>query len=395
MTESVVTYDEIIGHQNVVSWIKSNVARDNIPQVIIFHGNSGIGKSALAKLLAVDVTTMYAEQSMREEYIQHVIRENVSTDSIKLFNMSEIQEKEEEIQKVKAEFVLGFSKTKRKAILLDEAHNMSAKAQDSILVDLEHLPKGIYVFICTTELERLRTALQSRAVPIGLNNLTDAECRRLIKREIVAKNLRFEISQNMAIAYIASWADNQPRKALNLLEGFKAGSVITSKELEVFISVDAAAQILQLLEYIYGPMALGITYIENLKVDRTFVDMLLEVTKVALGVDSASISPSDTRNIRGFMHDKDIDNLLKFTAEVAGLKYLYKHNIISAFMRANVQYTKNVPPAIDKSQEFKQKDLQFLAENVEAVQLTNERDVDLRVESLDELFKRAKEILEE
>lgn len=97
MARVIRSYDQIIGHRSKVEWIKSAVQKDNVPDVMIFHGNPGLGKSSLAKLLAIDVTTRQENTELRERYVEQVIVKGESTDSIKLFNMSQIQEKEEEI----------------------------------------------------------------------------------------------------------------------------------------------------------------------------------------------------------------------------------------------------------------------------------------------------------
>lgn len=390
MARVIRSYEQVIGHRNVINWIKHSVEKDNIPNVMIFYGNPGLGKTSLAKLLAVDAVAMRESAAVREKLIREVIDEHKSTDSIKLFNMSQIQEKEEEIQKVKAELTVGFSTTGRKVIILDEGQNMSFKAQDSLLTDLEHLQQGVYVFICTTEIGSLRDALVSRSkATIQLMDLTEVECARLIKTEIAERKLRFEMSESMAIAFIASWADNQPRMVLNLLENFEDGSLVTSKELDVFLNTGSASQVVELLKYIYGSMPLGISYIESLRVDRNFVNMLIEVTKVAMGGDSASLSRENTLFVRKFMSDKDVKNLLQFTVEVASLSYATTRRVIAAFLRANVNYEVVSQPTRESREVIQQKDFQVMAENVEAGEVFYTSSAESRVPSLEELFKGA------
>ena len=85
-------------------------------------------------------------------------------------------------------------------------------------------------------------------------------------------------------------------------------------------------------------MPLGIEYIQSIKLDNTFVMMLIEVTKVAMGVPSNRLSLPDVQYIQAFMQDKDINKLLQFVIEVSGLSTLYKRRVISAFMRAHVDF---------------------------------------------------------
>lgn len=389
----IKSYEQLIGHKNKVDWLRNAITKDTVPDVMIFHGNPGLGKSSLAKLVAIDVAVKFGAEELREKYIQQIIVEGVSTDSVKLFNMSQIQEKEEEIQKVKAELTIGFSSTRRKVLILDEAHNMSSKAQDAILTDLENLQQGVYVFICTTEIGALRDALVSRSkATIQLRDLTEVECKRLIRREIADRGLTFDVSEEMAITFIASWAGNQPRKVLNLLENFPEGSCIRSRELEVFINTNGAASVIELMKYLYGSMPLGLGYIEALVIDKTFVDMLVEVTRVAVGGNSAAMSRSELVYIRAFMEEKDVSHLIRFCAEVAGLEYLVKRRVIAAFLRCHVDYRKGEAPISRRQEEIKVRDLQTVAENIVTPELYAFDVEGPKVPTLEEMFASAEEM---
>jgi len=175
VSRKLKNFDEVIGHKSLVEFLKKHVEDDNIVDVVMFSGRPGIGKSSLAKILACEVACRYYPDLV-DDVKKAVIDNNTSTDCVRLYNMSVIQEKEEEIQKVTADLSIGFSKTKRKVLILDEAHNMSKAAQDAILTKLEHLDRGLYVFICTTELNSLRPALQSRSkATFNLSGLSDME----------------------------------------------------------------------------------------------------------------------------------------------------------------------------------------------------------------------------
>lgn len=366
MAKRLKSWNDLYGHKNQIRYIKKQIEEDRVPDVIIFHGNSGIGKSSIAKLLAVEVTSRFESEELRQSYIKSVIDENKSTDSIKLFNMSEIQEKEEEIQRVKAEFTLAFSKTKRKVLILDEAHNMSRAAQDSVLTELEHLPEGVYVFICTTEIGSLRAALKSRSkAEFALSDLSDVEAKQFTRKCIADMHLSFDMTQEMAVTIITEWAQNQPRKIANLLENFPEGNLVKTKDLEVFINISTVSSVIELLKYLYGSMTLGIDYLNSMRFDDSFVFMLLEVCKVALGYQSSSVSAKDAMYIHEFMQGRDETNLIHFTAEVAGLSELRKRRIISAFMKNNTSYKKGLRPAdVDTS---KSSDMRELISNVETV----------------------------
>lgn len=388
MAEKIDSFDRIIGHKNLIIYLKKWIETNSVPDVLLFHGAPGLGKSTIAKLMAVELTTSDAD---KQSVIQTVIRDNRSTGSIKLFNMSVIEDKEEEIQKVSSELNMNFVNTRHKVLILDEAHEMSKQAQNSILTELEHLPEGLHVFICTTEINALRPAFLSRCRDIQLHPLSDNEAKQLFLREVRERNLQFEMSMELASASVCSWADNQPRKIINLLDNFGTNKVIKSRELEIFVNTINASAVIELVKYLYGSLTLGIDYIQSIRLDETFVMMLIEVTKVALGMDSNKLSRADNNFIQSFMSDKDENKLLQFVVEVSGLSTLYKRRVISAFIRAHVSYKPNeLPKSINTSREA---DLQTVAENVETVSIAMDNITDVKpVESLDSLFEQSNAI---
>lgn len=362
MSRKIKSFVDIVGHKHLLSYLNKAIERDSIPNVIILNGNPGMGKSSIAKLLAIEaVTRLHREK--KQEYIKAVIEDNRSTDSIKLFNMSVIQEKEEEIQKVVAELSTTFSSTQRKVLILDEAHNMSKRAQDAILIELEHLDEGVYVFICTTEIGSLRPALVSRAIAtFQVRDLSEGEARSLLRSEIVNRSLNFLMGREVAIAIITSWASNQPRKMLNLLDNFEIGQSVSVGDMETFMSMTTSPAVVELVRYLYGSLVLGIQYLEGMRFDDTFVMMLIEVCKVALGGDSVVVSQKDKSYINSFMLDNPVSNLVMFTAEVAGLSELKKRCIISSFMRAHIEFKSLRADELDG--DTRAKDLKELRENV-------------------------------
>lgn len=394
MAEFIKSWDQIIGHDNIVRYLRKQVEQDSIQDVMIFHGNSGLGKSAIAKLLAVDITTR-GDFTLRQEYIESVIERNQSTDAIKLFSMSNVADKEEEILRAKTELTTAFTKNKRKVLIFDEAQGMSEKAQDSILIELEHLPKGVYVIFCTTAVGKLQDALQSRCkTPIHLKDLSDAEIRKLIKRNIENRGLRFDMKLETVIAVIATWANNQPRKALNLLENFESGSIVTARDIEVFIDTNSGAAMVELLKYLYGSLTLGMDYLESLKYDSMLPLSIAELCKVALGHTSQIFSAKDITYIKEFMRGKDARHIIQFTAEVAGLPTITKRRVLSAFMRAHVAF-QQVPPTKFNTVESKAEDLRTIEQNIQTTNVLAPPSKQVRVETLENLLAMAELVEEE
>lgn len=354
----ITKWEQIIGHESVIRFLKQSLRDSTVQDVILFWGDSGIGKSSIAKLLACELVSAGDIDYMNSQ-INTVCVNNESTESIKLFNMSNIKDKEEEIARVKAELTLGFSTKGRKVVICDEAHGMSKAAQDAILTELENLQKGVYVIFCTTEVNSLREALIGRCrLRLPLRMLNNRDISLLITNEIESRDLKFVMPTKVVVTMISFYANNQPRVALNLLGNFKDGAVVSNDDLSTFMNVNNAAIIIKLIEYLYGSMVLGLDYINTLEVDTIFVDMLVEVTKVAMGGRSRAISNRDEGMLNIVLKDKDINNLIRFTIDITSANRLTRKSIISAFMKNHVSL-KAVPARDYENKQYYQ-DLQTI-----------------------------------
>lgn len=385
----ITNWEQIVGHRSTIKFIRQALENNTVQDVILFYGDSGIGKSSIAKLLACELVSV-GDENYKNKQIDAVCVRNESTESIKLFNMSAIRDKEDEIAKIKSELSLGFAVKGRKVVICDEAHGMSKIAQDAILTELEDLQEGVYVILCTTEVNSLREALIGRCrTRFPLRMLNNNEINRLIQSEITLRELKFAMPTQTVATMISFYANNQPRVALNLLGNFKDGATVSNEEISTFMNLSNAAGIIKLIEYLYGSMVLGIDYIGSIEVDTIFVDMLVEVTKVAMCGVSKAISKQEEGKICMIMKDKDINNLIRFTIDITSSHRLTRKAIISAFMRNHISL--KVKPERDYENKQYYKDLA----TIESVEREESKNVNLSTEEAKTSAKSFAELLAE
>lgn len=327
MPKKPTCFDDIVGHKNLVEFLKDHLAKGTLPQFIILEGDEGLGKSSFAKILALEI------MGRDPQVLQRVINENKSTESVLLYNMS-INGGKDTAKEVEANLSLGLSGLDKKVIILDEAHDMSDAAQEAFLVSTEYLPKGVYLFMCTTDSLNLKATLKSRAFTLHLQHLTQAEMVSLLTSYVRDRNLRIQ-AEASTIQMIAAWADGKPRIALNLIEGFAPGSAVSTAMVKEFIDYLDVEDILPLLTCLSGSMTQGLSVISEMKVNNSLVPLMVEILKVKSGMASFKLSLSDTHKVRAQLNGVNADTLTQFIYRVAALPKLSRTGLISAFLQSH------------------------------------------------------------
>lgn len=330
----IYNFEQIIGQTNTKEWITAKLEQDKVPHILAFVGQPGIGKTSLAKVLACELACLDNNNRIGE-IKEKVIGNDVSTDCVKLYNMSNIRS-DEEVLNVRNDLTLGLSTTGRKVIILDEAHGMSEAAQDSLLTRFEAISDDVYVIICSTELGRFKEAFRSRCVVRNFARPTNGEIRKLITTFIEQNKIKFAIPLPMAIAFIMSACNNEPRRIINLLQALDNTKLVSRDDLMAFNILVDDREYYRLVHYLYSNNIVdGLNFISDMGKEFTkeAVSLYLEMIKIGLGSQSNLISKEIARNITEIVEDKGIDKLIRFVTAICNERYPSKNFVSGVFLK--------------------------------------------------------------
>lgn len=186
------TFAEVIGNQAVVKGLQEAISSPSHHHSYLFIGPSGVGKTTLARIVADHFNCWVQEIDAAS---------NSGVDDMRGLVAS-------------TGFTSVFTK-KNRAIIIDEAHNLSKKGWEPLLKPCEEPPEDLYFFFCSTEPSTIPKTIRSRCHEVVLKPVSIPELSELL--EAVCQVEGWTV-QNEVFQAIVQAATGQPRKALSFLQ---------------------------------------------------------------------------------------------------------------------------------------------------------------------------------
>jgi DNA polymerase-3 subunit gamma/tau len=185
------TFDDVLGNASSLKALSKMLSQENHPHVYLFTGDTGCGKTTIARILASTIQG-------------NIIEVNSS-------NNRGIDSAREIIENIQYASMDG----KPIVYILDEVHKSTNDFMNAMLKTLEDTPKHVYFCLCTTNPEKLIPAIKSRCTVIELPPLNDDDMLTLLRKVSRNEGVKLVLS---IYERIVELADRSPRKALVLLE---------------------------------------------------------------------------------------------------------------------------------------------------------------------------------
>ena len=223
-------FEELMGQSHVTVTLRNAIQQGRLAHAYLFCGPRGTGKTSTARLLA---KSLNCEQGPTPNPCKvcrfcRAIQEGNCVDVIEMDAASETS-----IDDVRTSIIENAKyppmEARYKIYIVDEVHDLSAKAFDALLKTIEEPPPHVVFILATTEFHRVPPTIRSRCQRFDFHRGTIADITRRLEQVLTAEGFTAEPA---ALHLVARAADGSWRDALTALEqviAFSEGGVITAQ----------------------------------------------------------------------------------------------------------------------------------------------------------------------
>ena len=174
---------DVIGQDFAVKTIENAFESDNIAHAFIFTGIRGVGKTTIARIMAMGLNC-----SSYDKPVANPCNECINCKEILEDRFEEVLELDaashtgvEDIREIISYIKYRPTKGRYKVFIIDEVHMLSNSAFNALLKTVEEPPKYVKFIFCTTELNKIPITILSRCQKFELNR---------VSRERIIHNLK-------------------------------------------------------------------------------------------------------------------------------------------------------------------------------------------------------------
>lgn len=232
------SWDNIVGQTEIKDICRKAVEENKFPRFSIFYGPTGVGKSCLAELIAMQITGHTGDID--------------ECTAIRKYNMAALVGKKDIVEVIESIFKYKSVTSGSCVYILEEVQVLKQKEEQTpFLEELTKIPDNVYIMMCTTRISALTLELRNRAVAFQLLLPSYEECEQLITN--VTEQLGFAPLTDRAKSVLIRASDYTPRSIIKHIELLASNDSISETDINRFFKVVSNADFITVLAAVVNP----------------------------------------------------------------------------------------------------------------------------------------------
>jgi DNA polymerase III subunit gamma/tau len=210
-------FSEVIGQDHVTRTLKNAIEQGRIAHGYIFSGHRGIGKTTIARILAMALNCQSQDRPVPEPCgVCDSCREIRSGNSVDVIEIDAATNRGiDEIRELREAARYRPARDRYKIYILDEAHQITDAAFNALLKTLEEPPGHIVFMMATTQPEDIPQTIRSRCQHFSFHAVRFDDIVQQLRD--IAKQEGISADDN-ALAMLAEVGDGSMRDALSIMD---------------------------------------------------------------------------------------------------------------------------------------------------------------------------------
>jgi DNA polymerase-3 subunit gamma/tau len=224
-------FADVAGQDHVTRTLMNALTQNRIAHGYIFSGHRGIGKTTIARILAMALNCREKvgspERPTAEPCLKCTSCREISSggssesgnEAMQSFDFIEIDAASnrgiDDVRSIRAEATVQPARDRYKIFLLDEAHQITEAAFNAILKTLEEPPEWAIFMLATTQPEDIPQTIRSRCQHFSFHAVKFEDILSQLK--MIAEHEEIEAEEG-ALALLAEAGDGSMRDALSIMD---------------------------------------------------------------------------------------------------------------------------------------------------------------------------------
>jgi len=216
-------FAEVIGQEHVTQTLKNAIAQGRLAHGYIFSGHRGIGKTTVARILAMALNCRSADQPVPEPCgVCESCAEIRAGNSVDVIEIDAATNRGiDEIRELREATRYRPARDRFKISILDEAHQITDAAFNALLKTLEEPPGHVVFVLATTQPEDIPQTIRSRCQHFSFRAVRFDDIMGQL-RELAGRE-KIDVEED-ALALVAEAGDGSMRDALSIFDQAIASS---------------------------------------------------------------------------------------------------------------------------------------------------------------------------
>ena len=210
-------FSDVIGQEHVTRTLKNAIEQQRIAHGYIFSGHRGIGKTTVARILAMALNCQSQDHAVPEPCgVCDSCREIRAGNSVDVIEIDAATNRGiDEIRELREAARYRPARDRYKVYILDEAHQITDAAFNALLKTLEEPPSHIIFMMATTAPEDIPQTVRSRCQHFSFHAVRFDDIVSQLRDIAGQENIK---ADNLALAVLAEAGDGSMRDALSTMD---------------------------------------------------------------------------------------------------------------------------------------------------------------------------------